>query len=70
MRNKFLRNLRHLWHISIRKEIMCYFNLLIAFILTSLNLPKGRLKIRNQISSRALSPSLEGLGRSKCEGKK
>ena len=49
---------------------MCYFNLLIAFIWTPLNLPKGRLKIRHQISSRALSPSLEGLGKSKCEGKK
>ena len=49
---------------------MCYFNLLISFILTPLNLPKGRLKIRDQTSSRTLSPSLEGLGRSKCEGKK
>ena len=53
-----------------RKEIMCCFNLLIYFILTPPNLPKGRLKIRDQTGSRALSPSLEGLGRSKCEGKK
>jgi hypothetical protein len=28
----------------------------------------GRLKIRDQINSRALSPSLEGLGRSKYGG--